>query len=154
MKRVFSILYILIVSLAVSSCEREEIMPDMPDMKEGYMPVNFTFSAPDMIEADTKAVDPDGKGVNSMILFCFDNFGIYISYEEVRETEIDHNGAAYPYLTGTVKETPIPENTRRIHFIANLNAASFDDTEFKGKSEREVINSLEGSSGMMNYWGK
>ncbi len=151
--RLLNIITLVLLLGTMVSCEREECVPDSLKVPEGFMPVSFVFSAPGMQEVATKAVDPDGKGVNSMILFCFDNFGMYINHKEVKSSEINHLDGSYPYLKGKIENTLIPENTRRIHFVANQNTSSFDEGDFWGKSEGEIMSTLEGSSGMMIYWG-
>ncbi|MBR4088124.1 MAG: hypothetical protein IKK19_02325 [Bacteroidales bacterium] len=153
MKKLLYIFTVVLLSGIIYSCQGDEVLQQDFIVPEGYMPVSFTFSAPDMLDVDTKGVDPDGKGVNSMILFCFDNFGMYISLVEVTSAQIDHLGGDYPYLKGKIANTLIPENTRRIHFVANQSMDSFDEDEFKGQSEDVVMKKLEGSSGMMIYWG-
>ena len=80
MKRFIYIFSILIASFALQGCERDEILINEGLVPDGFMPLNIAFSAPDMIDVETKAVDPDGKGINSITLFCFDNFGMFIHY--------------------------------------------------------------------------
>ena len=77
MKKLLYIFTVVLLSGIIYSCQGDEVLQQDFVLPEGYMPVSFTFSAPDMLDVDTKGVDPDGKGVNSMILFCFDNFGMY-----------------------------------------------------------------------------
>lgn len=141
--------FFVIIAFALSGCEREE-MPVYPDVPEGFMPINIAFSAPDMISMETKAVDPDGKGINSITLFCFDNFGMFIHYVDNVQIEKAQTGIS---LTGVITETSVPENTRRIHFVANQNMSTFNVDDFRGLSEYDVAAKLEGSSGMMIYWG-
>ena len=141
--------FFIIIAFALSGCEREE-MPVYPDVPEGFMPINIAFSAPDMISMETKAVDPDGKGINSITLFCFDNFGMFIHYVDNVQIEKAQTGIS---LTGVITETSVPENTRRIHFVANQNMSTFNVDDFRGLSEYDVAAQLEGSSGMMIYWG-
>lgn len=116
------------------------------------MPLNIAFSAPVMSEVSTKAVDPDGKGINNITLFCFDAYGIFINYVTLSGEELDKSSSEIT-LTGVIKEPYVPENTRRIHFVANQNMGTFDVNDFRGKSEYDVAAKLEGSSGMMIYWG-
>ena len=148
MKRLHYIFALVAAVFALYSCEREE-NPHF-DIPEGFMPLNIAFSAPDMIDVETKAVDPDGKGINSITLFCFDNFGMFIHYVDNVKIEKAETGIS---LTGVITETSVPENTRRIHFVANQNMSTFNINRFRGLSEYEVAAQLEGSSGMMIYWG-
>ncbi|MBQ7018633.1 MAG: hypothetical protein IJN06_06490 [Bacteroidales bacterium] len=150
MKRFIYIFSILIASFALQGCERDEILINEGLVPDGFMPLNIAFSAPDMIDVETKAVDPDGKGINSITLFCFDNFGMFIHYVDNVQIVPAETGIS---LTGVITETSVPENTRRIHFVANQNMSTFNINEFRGMSEYDVAAKLEGSSGMMIYWG-
>ena len=150
MKRFIYIFSILIASFALQGCERDEILINEGLVPDGFMPLNIAFSAPDMIDVETKAVDPDGKGINSITLFCFDNFGMFIHYVDNVQIVPAETGIS---LNGVITETSVPENTRRIHFVANQNMSTFNINQFRGKSEYDVAAKLEGSSGMMIYWG-
>ena len=152
MKRLLYIFAIIIAALTLQGCEREVLQTDGTEVPEGYMPLNIAFSAPVMSEVSTKAVDPDGKGINNITLFCFDAYGIFINYVTLSGEELDKSSSVIT-LTGVIKEPYVPENTRRIHFVANQNMGTFDVNEFRGKSEYDVAAKLEGSSGMMIYWG-
>lgn len=150
MKRFIYIFSILIASFALQGCERDEIQINEGIVPDGFMPLSIAFSAPDMIDVETKAVDPDGKGINSITLFCFDNFGMFIHYVDNVQIVPAKTGIS---LTGVITETSVPENTRRIHFVANQNMSTFNINVFRGMSEYDVAAQLEGSSGMMIYWG-
>ncbi|MBO5920540.1 MAG: hypothetical protein J6Q34_08660 [Bacteroidales bacterium] len=146
--------YILLaLAVAIStSCHKDEFI-NWKKIPEGYMPVSLYFSAPDMIERLTKAADPDGKGVNKMNLFCFDNYGVFITHVDnvtISQGAASSNGFS---VSGSINEVLVPENTRRIHFIANQNTTSFAEENFIGQTEHDVIAKLEGSSGMVIYWG-
>lgn len=152
MKRLLYIFAIIIAALQLQGCEREMLQTDGTEVPEGYMPLNIAFAAPVMSEVSTKAVDPDGKGINNITLFCFDAYGIFINYVTLSGEELDKSSSEIT-LTGVIKEPYVPENTRRIHFVANQNMGTFDVNDFRGKSEYDVAAKLEGSSGMMIYWG-
>lgn len=142
----------LVTFAVVTGCQKNEFI-NGKTIPDGYMPISLYFNAPDAIEVNTKAADPDGKGVNKMNLFCFDNYGVFITHvDNVRITQGQPNDEGYS-LNGSIMEVLVPENTRRIHFIANQNTTSFEEENFTGKTEHEVIAKLEGSSGMVIYWG-
>lgn len=152
MKRLLhTIIAIMAIGMFIS-CEKNEMEGGRLPVPEGHMPVNITFTAPDMLQVNTKAVDPDGKGINKMTLFCFDNFGMFISYVDNVNITSTPGSSGYS-LEGTINEVSIPENTRRIHFVANQNMTTFNEDQFRGMSEYDVAAKLEGSSGMMVYWG-
>lgn len=135
------------ISLSLVSCLSEngwkteqKVVPD------GYVSVSFRTDIPAMQEVSTRAVDPDGYGVQNMTLFCFDGYGLFISTATATL-------APASQTTGTFT-AEIPENTRVIHFVANQNMSSFAEDDFRGKSESEVMALLEGSSGRMIYWSR
>lgn len=152
MKRLLYIFAIIIAAVSLQGCEREVLQNGGTEVPDGYMPLNIAFAAPVMSEVSTKAVDPDGKGINNITLFCFDAYGIFINYVTLSGEELDKSSSEIT-LTGVIKEPYVPENTRRIHFVANQNMGTFDVNDFRGKSEYDVAAKLEGSSGMMIYWG-
>ena len=135
------------ISLSLVSCLSEngwkteqKVVPD------GYVSVSFRTDIPAMQEVVTRAVDPDGAGVQNMTLFCFDSYGLFISTATATL-------APASQTTGTFT-AEIPENTSVIHFVANQNMSSFAEDDFRGKSESEVMALLEGSSGRMIYWSR
>ncbi len=144
---------VLTIALALAgvfaiSCAKEmghqDILPD------GYCRISVGISIPVMNEVKTRAVDPDGsQGVQIIDLFCFDSYGLFISSVRA-DLNKDPN---IPSLKGTLTAN-IPRNTNRIHFFANQNLTNFSEDSFRGKSEQEVISSLEGSAGMMIYWAR
>lgn len=117
--------------------------------KEGYVNVSFAAAVPDMSLMLTKVVDPDGMDVSNMTLFCFNDKGLFIS--TVRADLVGDSGN--PSLSGSY-EASIPTATDRIHFLANQNMSLYDETDFLGKTEAEVLSVMEGSSGMMIYWAR
>lgn len=135
------------ISLSLVSCLSEnDWKTEQTFVPEGYVSVSFRTDIPAMQEVSTRAVDPDGYGVQNMTLFCFDGYGLFIS-TVTASLEPDSQ------TSGTFT-AEIPENTRVIHFVANQNMSSFAEDDFRGKSESEVMALLEGSSGRMIYWSR
>lgn len=147
-KRIIYTVVILIGMLAIlGACRQDEWQGEsLPATKEGYLALRFTADIPDMQEVVTRAVDPDGGGVQDMTLFCFDSYGLFIS---TATATLAPTGD----LTGSFK-AQVPDNTRTIHFLANQNMSEFKEDDFRGKSEAEVMSVLEGSSGRMIYWAR
>lgn len=143
-----TIRYIVVLAgmlLSLVSCQQDEWQDEsLPAAKEGYLALRFTADIPDMQEVMTRAVDPDGGGVQDMTLFCFDSYGLFISTATATLATTDD-------LEGTF-DAQVPDNTRTIHFLANQNMSEFKEDDFRGKSEAEVMSVLEGSSGRMIYW--
>ena len=141
--------------LLLSSCVREDVVvaPVVDDVPEGYTKITFKANiAATTLDVETRAVDPDGLDVNNMTLFCFNEFGLYISSEEAKlvqgsktEDGISESGE----YTAVV-----PSNTHIIHFLANHSQGLYDDKDFPGQTESMVVANMEGGSGMLVYWSR
>ena len=152
MKRVIYILQMLLILL--SSCVREDmVIPQVDNIPEGYTKISFkaTVTSP-KVGVSTRAVDPDGLDVNNMTLFCFNEFGLYISSEEaqiVPGTKTDDGISESGQYTAI-----IPSHTHIIHFLANHSRGLYDESEFPGQTESMVVANMEGGSGMLVYWSR
>lgn len=148
------LLYIFIAMTAIIqvSCVREDFPQPVPeDVQDGYTKIEFSANITDLTSVATRAVDPDGLDVNNMTLFCFNEFGLFISTETaelVRHTSVDGVSDSGVY-TAT-----IPSHTRIIHFLANHSEGLYDETNFPGQTESMVIANMEGGSGMLVYWSR
>ena len=140
--------------LLLSSCVREKVVvaPVVDDVPEGYTKITFRANISSPTVVDTRAVDPDGLDVNNMTLFCFNEFGLYISSEEAKlvqgsktEDGISESGE----YTAVV-----PSNTHIIHFLANHSQGLYNDKDFPGQTESMVVANMEGGSGMLVYWSR
>lgn len=134
------------IAVLLVSCRQDEWLETLPAAREGYVALQFSADIPDMQEVATRAVDPDGGGVQDMTLFCFDSYGLFI-------TTVTADVKAITVSTGTFK-AEVPENTRTVHFVANQVMTEFEQDQFRNKSEAEVMALLEGSSGRMIYWAR
>ena len=148
------IIYILTLVLLLGSCVREDIVvvPVIDDVPEGYTKITFRANISTPTTVDTRAVDPDGLDVNNMTLFCFNEFGLYISSEDAKivqgsktEDGISESGE----FTAVV-----PNHTRIIHFLANHSEGLYDPSEFPGQTESMVVANMEGGSGILVYWSR
>ena len=96
--------------IVATSCHEEVLVPDV--QTEGIV-LDIDVVVPDMYDIDTKAVDPDGKGVQNIVLYCFDSYGLFIT--TVALTGDEHNpDASQPSLSGSFKAT-IPDHTHVVH---------------------------------------
>lgn len=116
---------------------------------DGNVRLCFNTEIPDMEQVQTRAVDPDGYGVNSLWLFCFDQYRHYIGRVQA---DVAHEGSSENHLRGSFTAT-IPGATRHLHFIANLNVNDFEDTPNLGRLDTEVIPQFTTTSGLLCYWG-
>ena len=145
-KIIHRVIAMVAVSALLVSCNEDELWKNHT-LRDGYVALRFSAEIPDMQEVETRAVDPDGGGVQNMTLFCFDTYGLFIS----TATATIHSTT--DLLNGTF-DAQVPDNTRTIHFLANQNMSEFKEDDFRGKSETEVMSVLEGSSGKMIYWAR
>lgn len=133
-----------------TGCSHIETIPESPVVdKDGNVRLDFGIMLNERIEATTKAVDPDGYGVQSLWLMCFDAGRQYIGKVQA-VTNISTAGGHVP--EGTFRAN-IPGTTRHIHFIANYSAGDFDDAPNIGRSDTEIIPRLVTTSGLLCYWG-
>ena len=113
--RLFQIVMTVALLASIAGCQREEIIPDIPGETNSevgvfgdFIKMKLNVVAPDPIKVGTKAVDPDGKGVQTMTLFCFDQHGLFISTATASiEQELDDIEA------GGIFDAFIPNTTRR-----------------------------------------
>lgn len=134
------------IAVLLVSCRQDEWLDPSPAVREGYVALRFSADIPAMEKVTTRAVDPDGGGVQDMTLFCFDSYGLFI-------TTVDANVNEETVNTGTF-QAEVPENTRTVHFVANQVMTDFEQDQFRNKSESEVMALLEGSSGRMICWAR
>lgn len=128
------------------SCQSEDLLlPEFPEAQGGFVTVEFNTSVPAMDVVQTKAVDPDGEAITKLVLFNFNDKGLFISTKEAAA------GVTSDY-TGTFS-VELPVATDRVHIVANFHK-EIDESEFIGKSESEVLSTMVGSSGMMSYWAR
>lgn len=152
MKRTLYLFTSLLILL--TACVREDIdVPQVDDVPEGYTRVTFKASAPSpTIGVSTRAVDPDGLDVNNMTLFCFNEFGLYISSEAATIVPGNKNDTG---ISESGEYTAvIPSHTRIIHFLANHSEGLYNETDFPGQTESMVVANMEGGSGMLVYWSR
>lgn len=146
MQRMIYVALALAAAMSVS-CQQGELLEPSAPVRDGYVALHFNTDITDMEEVSTRAVDPDGGGVQDMTLFCFDKYGLFIT--AVTATIDVKRGVSEGSFTADV-----PENTRTVHFVANQVMSTFPQDYFRGKSESEVMALLEGSSGRMIYWAR
>ena len=113
---------------------------------EGYTRIEFTANISDIEQVNTRSVDPDGLDLNNMTLFCFNEYGLYISSEvAILNTHTIDSGTF---------SAVIPNHTHIIHFLANHSEGLYDDTDFPGQTESMVVANMYGGSGMLVYWSR
>ena len=151
MRQVIYIFTLLL--LLLSSCvEQSFVEPQIDNIPEGYTKISFRANISSPTVMDTRAVDPDGLDVNNMTLFCFNEFGLYISSEEaqlVPDSKTEDGISESGEYTAV-----IPSHTHIIHFLANHSRGLYDERDFPGQTESMVVANMEGGSGMLVYWSR
>ena len=139
--------------LLVSCVQQDFDIEQVSDVPEGYTKITFgaNITTP-TISVASRAVDPDGLDVNNMTLFCFNEFGLYISSEDAKiipGSKTEDGVSEHGEYTAVV-----PNHTRIIHFLANHSRGLYDASDFPGQTESMVVANMEGGSGMLVYWSR
>ena len=156
MKYISRILFTMGVVLGLAACTEDAIETIGPKLPEtGDMSVNISFAMPDATAQTRSLVSGTEIRVHTMQMICFDANGGYLGIRNATLADQTTSGVD----TGKIKGT-VPQNTSRIHFIANrnLNVPLIDATV--GMPESDVM-SLEELSTIWNdaahqevcYWG-
>ncbi len=136
----------------MTSCYEEELhLPGDGTSPEGYTTVSFVAQVPDMDVVHTRAVDPDGGGVQQITVFCFDENSLFIT--TTTATLQPDGGAGTVSLKGQCKIT-VPDHTATLQLVGNQNLTYFKEDSYRGMSEVDVMAALEASAGRMIYWGR
>lgn len=136
------------VTLTVS-CQREDLIGPENNTLGGYKTIEFMAQVPDMASVQTKAVDPDGLGVQQMTVFCFDENSLFITTVTAQLTQ----DAGNPSLSGKFTVT-VPDHTVTLQLVGNQNLTYFKEDNYRGMSEVDVMAALEASAGRMIYWAR
>ena len=142
----------LLMAIFAQSCHHDmEIVPPQNNTTapEGWVEVEFTANTPVMTEVVVRGADPDGIDVQNLILFCFNDYGLYITHVPATLNP----AVETPSLSGTYKAI-IPEDTRIIHFVGNQNPDLLDSSMFVNRTEDEIQDDMVGASGMIIYWSR
>lgn len=149
------ILYILLAGwlflLGAASCTDEEMGKGQGHvLPNGDIRLNVTANIPVPRQVITRDIDPDGLGVNTLWLFCFNGYGEYIGRREAGNfaPSTDKGEGYYTF------DVEIPGSTRIIHFLSNVYLNDFNDRDNYGRNETTVIPAFVSASGRMCYWGR
>lgn len=149
----FRITYMMVSLLWVAlsiSCQREDLgYANTADTPAGYKTIEFVAQVPDMEIVQTRAVDPDGAGVQQMTVFCFDENSLFIT-TVTADIESDDSAVS---MKGKFKVS-VPDHTVTLQLVGNQNLSYFNEDRFRGMSEVDVMAALEASPGRMIYWAR
>ena len=137
---------VLVAAFATACYQGDDFMPTPND---GQQSIEFVAQVPDMKIVNTRAVDPDGGGVQQITVFCFDDNNLFIS--TVTATMANESGSIS--LNGKFKVS-IPDHAVTLQLVGNQNLTYFREDNYRGMSEVDVMASLEASAGRMIYWAR
>ena len=145
MKRnaIIHIVAVFLLPILLAACTDEiGVITAGEETVDGTMKVSLTVAMPDYVR-ETRA---EGS-INRMDLLCFDDKGIFIG--KGTDIKVTPSDAVHGSLTGYV-----PNNTCRIHFIANSDVISYSAVnEWIGRNENSLVGSLTNKTGSVSYWG-
>ena len=136
MKRNINIFLVALVAMFSLSCHHDASidMGGNSPSRDGYLRIDFDTRCSDMTEVATRAVDPDGVGVQDLTLFCFDAYGIFRTTVKASIKQDEPQ----PSVRGSFS-AEVPAETRRIHFLANQNMTYVDETKFQNLTEAATM---------------
>lgn len=150
-KRLSYIVATILATLGISCQADIDVVPLVVEdtTPEGWVKIEFAANTPLMTEVAVRGVDPDGIDVQNLILFCFNDYGLYIAHVDAELVP----AVETPSLSG-VYTAVIPEDTRIIHFVGNQNSNLLEPELFVNRTEDEIQDNMVGASGMIIYWSR
>ena len=148
MKRILYYLVVCFCLCTIISCT-DEIEQKKVAVTGNEVQLTFQAVIPDPQEVNTRAIDEDGWGIQSLWLFNFDAEGTFIGRTQATLTGGDVSDTKRTF-TATVSS-----RTRIVHLLANQNLDGvFDDNANLGVHENTVMTALTTTSGRLVYWGR
>lgn len=142
-KTIFILLSMLM--LLASACKEDVLPGSSLNDKDGMVRLNISATIPDMVKVNTRSIDSDGLGVQTLYLFNFNANGQFMGY-----TTAEISGSTEQWLNFTAD---VPSLTRIVHLVANQNLVENFDASI-GDSEENVMRPLEATSGRLRYWAR
>lgn len=136
-----------LAAIVATACYQGEELDTTVD-NDGQQ-IEFVAQVPQMSIVNTRAVDPDGGGVQQITIFCFDENSLFIS----TVTATMANSGNSISLNGKFRAT-IPDHAVTLQLVGNQNLTYFREDNYRGMSEVDVMASLEASAGRMIYWAR
>lgn len=151
MKHIFHLLLtaLLLGASLISCTDQEMAQGNSATLPNGDVRLSVTANIPVPKQVITRDIDPDGLGVSTLWLFCFNEYGEYIGRREAGNFAASDKGEGYYSFT-----VEIPGSTRIIHFLSNVYLDDFNDRDNYGRNETTVIPAFVSASGRMCYWGR
>lgn len=143
-------IFMILYACTDKDMDKSGMDTDLPE----ELSLQFSFIVPENTVVNTRSVDPDGEPISSIWLFLFSESGYYLGHVRANEVSYNKTDENTDEGEGTFSAPSIPSSVRRIHFIANYNAADVDDSELLNRTEKEVMTRFTSSSGRLVYWGR
>lgn len=149
-KSVKYLMTVILGAVMTLSCQQEDLFnPDVDNTPEGYKTIEFMAQVPDMNIVQTRAVDPDGRGVQQITVFCFDENDLFIT---TVTADVETDGSQES-LKGKFRVS-VPDYAVTLQLVGNQNLTYFNEDRYRGMSEEDVMAALEASPGRMIYWAR
>ncbi|MBR7026014.1 MAG: hypothetical protein IKI13_00345 [Bacteroidales bacterium] len=139
MKYISRIVFILSLAFGLVACNEVVVIPEAP--VAGEVPFELTFSTAEKTVQTKSKVKGAENAVHTMQLVCFDANGQYLGIRNATVTSTGPGTNPPMFDTGKISGT-VPQNTARIHFIANRKLPN-SLTPTTGTSEAEVMNHVD-----------
>lgn len=156
MKSIYKIAGIICILLGTLSCEGLGVFQGGGDLQGDsivgeygdQMLLSLNIVTPDQTVVNTKGVDPDGAGIKDMVFFCFDESGVFL--------KIVPGSLTFKALGSEegLVDVSVPNKSRIMHAICNLNLKTINEEAIKGMTEDEVMKTIESASGLLIYWAR
>lgn len=143
----FKYAFVVLAAMLTTACYQSEEQMHAPE-GDGQR-LEFVAQVPDMSLVETRAVDPDGGGVQQITIFCFDENNLFISTVTAEMQEAGNSIS----LNGRFRVT-VPDHAVMLQLVGNQNLTYFREDNYRGMSEVDVMASLEASAGRMIYWAR
>ena len=133
------------------------------ELEDGFYPISTQMAIPAYQEKNTRSQTYGNEGIErsaDMQLFCFDKEGFFlglakdVNIEATPKDEILEDGSS------SLKDIKalVPNNTARIHFVANATIDYSQSATWMGLHENTLMTSFESSAGedpsqKIVYWG-
>lgn len=148
MKRILYYSVVCFCLCTIISCT-DEIEQKKVAVTGNEVQLTFQTVIPDPQEVNTRAIDEDGWGIQSLWLFNFDAQGTFIGRTQATLTGGDVSDTKRTFTT------TVSSRTRIVHLLANQNLDGvFDDNANLGVHENTVMTALTTTSGRLVYWGR
>lgn len=149
MKQIIHILYMAAMLFTIAACSDDMNSPEQDRITGDQMELKFKASICDEQEVSTRNVDPDGWGLQTLWLFCFDKDGAFIGRSQASLGREPITSAERTF------SAIVSSRTRIVHLLANqVLDGVFNDNDNLGAHEKTVMTGLESTSSSMVYWGR